>query len=135
MSEIKKNFLNLDILKTAPTRIVQFLGTEFDLSYIPCGIAIPLIEAHNAQIKKELNQSEKKPTQKEMIDLELKMVTLFCNFYAEEFTADYIAKNATDKQLLAMYTQIVQSIIENFGISAPETDTDKTSKKKQIGVK
>lgn len=54
--EVKKEFLNLDLLKADKSRRVLFLGKEFELSYIPCGIAVPLIETHNAQIKQELNE-------------------------------------------------------------------------------
>lgn len=93
---------------------MRFLRKEFELSYIPCGIAIPLIETHNAQIKKEAAFKDKQPEPQEMVQVELKMVSLFCKFYEKEFTEEYIAKNATDKQLLAMYMQIIQAITENF---------------------
>lgn len=69
--------------------------------------------------------------QEVMIQVELKMVSLFCGFYEKEFTEEYIAKNATDKQLFAMYTYILNSIAENFSILSDAENPQ--SKKKQTG--
>lgn len=133
----KDIFINLDSLKAKNKKVVQFLGKKFDVSYIPSGISIPLLEAHNAQIKKQkqLAKENKQPAVEETLWHEIKQISTLCGFYEKEFTKDFIAKNATDKQLLAMYTLIVDSIIENFGV--PVTDNDDTAqpKKKQTGAK
>ena len=133
----KDIFINLDSLKAKNKKIVQFLGKKFDVSYIPSGISIPLLEAHNAQIKKEqqLAKEKKQPAVEETLRHEIKQISSLCGFYEKEFTENFIAKNATDKQLLAMYTLIVNAIIENFGV--PVTDNDDTAqpKKKQTGAK
>lgn len=134
MEKTKKEFVNLDALKINKKRTVLFLEKEFELSYIPCGLAIPLIEEHNAQTKKEIELKGKTQTQAEMMEVEIKMVSLFCSFYEPEFTEEYISKNATDKQLVAMYQQIILSIVENFGMPNAE-DAETQNKKKQIGAK
>lgn len=53
-------FINLDSLKAKNKKVVQFLGKKFDVSYIPSGISIPLLEAHNAQVKKEKQLAKEK---------------------------------------------------------------------------
>lgn len=133
----KDIFINLDSLKVKNKKIVQFLGKKFDVSYIPSGISIPLLEAHNAQIKKEkqLAKENKKPAVEETLRHEIKQISTLCVFYEKEFTEDFIAKNATDKQLLAMYTLIVASIVENFGTPATDDNDTAQPKKKQTGAK
>lgn len=133
----KDIFINLDSLKAKNKKVVQFLGKKFDVSYIPSGISIPLLEAHNAQVKKgkQLAKENKKPTTEEALRHEIKQISTLCGFYEKEFTEDFIAKNATDKQLLAMYTLIVDSIVENFGVPATDSDDTAQPKKKQTGAK
>lgn len=133
----KDIFINLDSLKAKNKKVVQFLGKKFDVSYIPSGISIPLLEAHNAQIKKEqqLAKENKQPSVEETLWHEIKQISSFCGFYEKEFTENFIAKNATDKQLLAMYTLIVDSIVENFGVPATDSDDTAQPKKKQTGAK
>lgn len=136
MAEKNKTFINLDLLLNDKKRDVQFLGKTFDLSYIPCGLAIPILEAHNEQFAQEnaLLKQNKEPTAQEKMENQIKMVTLFCSFYEKEFTHDYICKKATDKQILAMYLQIVQAITENFEPIKPEEAKDEEeTKKKQTG--
>lgn len=133
----KDVFINLDSLKAKNKKVVQFLGKKFDVSYIPSGISIPLLEAHNAQVKKgkQLAKENKKPTTEEALRHEIKQISTLCGFYEKEFTENFIAKNATDKQLLAMYTLIVNAIIENFGVPATDDDDTAQPKKKQTGAK
>lgn len=133
----KDIFINLDSLKAKNKKVVQFLGKKFDVSYIPSGISIPLLEAHNAQIKKQkqLAKENKQPSTEETLWHEIKQISTLCGFYEKEFTENFIAKNATDKQLLAMYTLIVDSIIENFGVPATGDNDTAQPKKKQTGAK
>lgn len=133
----KDIFINLDSLKAKNKKVVQFLGKKFDVSYIPSGISIPLLEAHNAQIKKQkqLAKEKKQPSTEETLWHEIKQISTLCGFYEKEFTENFIAKNATDKQLLAMYTLIVDSIIENFGVPATDDNDTEQPKKKQTGAK
>lgn len=133
----KDVFINLDSLKAKNKKVVQFLGKKFDVSYIPSGISIPLLEAHNAQIKKQkqLAKEKKQPSTEETLWHEIKQISTLCGFYEKEFTENFIAKNATDKQLLAMYTLIVNAIIENFGVPATDGDDTAQPKKKQTGAK
>lgn len=134
--EVEKEFVNLDILKTEKSRKVKFLGKTFELSYIPCGIAIPLVEKHNEQYRKELELAAKSqtPSKAESYQHEIDQVSMFCSFFEPDFTEEYIALHATDKQLVAMYTHIVDAIIRNF--PAKETDEDLSeNKKKQTGEK
>lgn len=133
----KDVFINLDSLKAKNKKVVQFLGKKFDVSYIPSGISIPLLEAHNAQIKKQkqLAKENKQPSTEETLWHEIKQISTLCGFYEKEFTENFIAKNATDKQLLVMYTLIVDSIVENFGVPATDSDDTAHPKKKQTGAK
>lgn len=137
--ETKNEFINLDLLKTEKSRKVQFLGKTFEISYIPCGVAIPLVEHHNAQVAKEIKlmQDKKTISSQEATENQIKQVSLFCSFYDENFTEEYIAKNATDKQLAGFYTLIIQSIMENFDTIKTDDDdeSDNENKKKQTGEK
>ncbi|MEL5717210.1 MAG: hypothetical protein P1P66_00550, partial [Treponema pedis] len=54
------NLINLDLLRAESQR-VKFLGKEFEIGYIPSGLAIPLLENHNKNIReqKETDSTEK----------------------------------------------------------------------------
>ena len=135
----KNTFINLDSLRARNKEIVQFLGKKFDLSYIPCGVSIPILEAHNAQIQKELALIEKKkePDYKEVLNANIELVSIFCSFYEKEFTKEYIAKNATSESLAIMYNKIVQAIVLSFPEdekSESDEETESEDKKKQTGA-
>ena len=130
-----ENYLNLDEL-ISEKRQVKFLGTEFELGYIPCGLSIPILKLHNAQIERELEANKKgsELSQEELLENEIRVVSTFCSFYDPRFDSSFIAKNATDKQLYAMYVQIVSSIVENFGTANQnQKETETKPKKKPTG--
>lgn len=136
---MNENYLNLDKLM-AEKKSVRFLGRNFELGYIPCGLSIPILKLHNDQIARETAavKNNKPLTNEELMENELKVVSTFCSFYDKDFTYEFISHNATDKQLYAMYVQIVASIIENFG-AVTENQTDQTEaetkgKKKRTGA-
>lgn len=52
------NLINLDLLRSESQKVTS-LGKEFEVGYIPSGLAIPLIENHNKNIKRA---KKKKPT-------------------------------------------------------------------------
>lgn len=132
---MNENYLNLDKLMSEKKQ-VRFLGRDFELGYIPCGLSIPILKLHNDQIARETKaaKNNKPLTNEELMENELKVVSTFCSFYDKDFTYDFIAHNATDKQLYAMYVQIVASIIENFGVAPNANETETNSKKKQTGT-
>lgn len=113
-----ENFINLDRLRAEGKRGVQFLGKKFDMSFIPCGLSIPLLEAHNAEVERErkLAEAGKSLSTREMLENELHAVSLFCSFYYKEFTKEFLSRNATDKELMSMYLEIVRAIVDSFGV-------------------
>lgn len=115
-------FTNLDELR-AESKSVKFLGKDFEVGYIPSGLAIPLLEQYNNDVK---NQKET-DSQEKLLNDAIRFVSLFCSHYESEFTEEYLKRNATDKQLDAMRRIIFISIIENFSEVADETN--KTQKK------
>lgn len=123
-------FINLDQLRAESVR-VQFLGKKFEIGYIPSGLAIPLIENHNKNVKeqKETDSNEK------IINDEIRSIAVFCSFYEKDFTEDYLRLNATEKQIDAMYRLIVEAIFNNFIQEAnPNTsESDSSLEKKTIG--
>lgn len=131
MGKAINNFINLDTLK-AESRKVKFLGKEFEVGYIPSGLAIPLVENHNENIK---TQKETDPPEKIMKD-EIKSISIFCSFYEPEFTEKYLQENATAAQIDAFYKILVFAIFENFVKKLPEEEQEKASEineKKTIG--
>ena len=131
---MNENYLNLDKLMSEKKQ-VRFLGRDFELGYIPCGLSIPILKLHNDQIARETKaaKNNKPLTNEELMENELKVVSTFCSFYDNEFTYEFISHNATDKQLYAMYVQIVASIIENFGVAPNANETETNTKKKPTG--
>ena len=117
------NFTNLDALR-AESQKVQFLGQEFEVGYIPSGLSIPLLETYNKSIEEQkMDESPKK-----LLEDNVKAVALFCSFYDDTFTADYLLKNASNSQIVAMYQIIVTAIIRNLG-NAPVDEMGDAEKK------
>lgn len=122
------NFVNLDSLR-AESRKVQFLGKEFEIGYIPSGLAIPLIENHNANLESQKEYMEDK---ERLLSDNIRSVSLFCSFYEPEFTKEYLRANATLSQIEQMYSQLVYAILTNFTEYAAKdggTDSGTTEKK------
>ncbi|MGF7110181.1 hypothetical protein [Treponema pedis] len=128
------NLINLDLLRAESQR-VKFLGKEFEIGYIPSGLAIPLLENHNKNIRE---QKETDSTEKILKD-NIKSVSLFCSFYESDFTEEFLMKNASDKQIQQMYELIVFAIIKNFSSALPENQDAENDgsdvEKKTIGEK
>lgn len=117
------NFTNLDALR-AESQKVQFLGQEFEVGYIPSGLSIPLLETYNKSIEEQkMDESPKK-----LLEDNVKAVALFCSFHDDTFTADYLLKNASNSQIVAMYQIIVTAIIRNLG-NAPVDEMGDAEKK------
>lgn len=125
-------FTNLDLLRSESV-VVQFLETKFDLGYIPSGVAVPLLEINQANV----NAQEAGASNDEIMAAEIKSVALFCGFYDEKFSENYVAKNATAQQVDAFYEMLVWAILNNFAKKNPagENEADAQSKKKPIGKK
>lgn len=104
------NFTNLDALR-AESQKVQFLGQEFEVGYIPSGLSIPLLETYNKSIEEQ--KTDESP--KKLLEDNVKAVSLFCSFYDDTFTSDYLLKNASNSQIVAMYQIIITAIIRNLG--------------------
>ena len=68
-----KNLINLDLLRSESQK-VKFLGKEFEVGYIPSGLAIPLIENHNKNIKEQ----KESDSQEKLLKDNIKSVSLFC---------------------------------------------------------
>ena len=122
------NFVNLDSLR-AESRKVQFLGKEFEIGYIPSGLAIPLIENHNANLESQKEYMEDK---ERLLSDNIRSGSLFCSFYEPEFTQEYLRANATLSQIEQMYSQLVYAILTNFTEYAAKdggTDSGTTEKK------
>ena len=112
------NLINLDLLRSESQK-VKFLGKEFEVGYIPSGLAIPLIENHNKNIKeqKETDSPEK------LLKDNIKSVSIFCSFYEPDFTEEFLSKNASDKQIEQMYQLIVTAIVKNFSAAVSNEDS------------
>jgi len=123
---MNNNFTNLDTLR-AESEKVQFLGEKFEVGYIPSGLSIPLLETYNKSIEEQ--KTDESP--KKLLEDNVKAVSLFCSFYNEKFTADYLLKNASNSQIIAMYQIIVTAIIRNLG--NVETDETGGNEKKTTG--
>ena len=123
---MNNNFTNLDTLR-AESQKVKFLDEEFEVGYIPSGLSIPLLETYNKSIEEQ--KTDESP--KKLLEDNVKAVSLFCSFYNENFTADYLLKNASNSQIIAMYQIIVTAIIRNLG--NVETDETGGNEKKTTG--
>lgn len=130
------NYINLDTLR-AESKKVQFLKKKFEVGYIPSGLAIPLLDNHNENLK---TQKEDDPQEKIMQD-EIRSVSVFCSFYEPEFTEEYISKNASPDQVDAFYKIIVYAIVDNF-LKSQDTNAgegkdseESSSEKKTTGEK
>lgn len=112
------NLINLDLLRSESQK-VKFLGKEFEVGYIPSGLAIPLIENHNKNIKeqKETDSPEK------LLKDNIKSVSIFCSFYEPDFTEEFLSKQASDKQIEQMYLLIVLAIVKNFSAAVSNDDS------------
>lgn len=117
------NFTNLDALR-AESQKVQFLGKEFEVGYIPSGLSIPLLETYNKSIEEQ--KTDESP--KKLLEDNVKAVSLFCSFYDDTFTSDYLLKNASNSQIVAMYQIIITAIIRNLGNVAADEMEDAEKK-------
>jgi len=117
------NFTNLDALR-AESQKVQFLGQEFEVGYIPSGLSIPLLETYNKSIEEQ--KTDESP--KKLLEDNVKAVSLFCSFYDGAFTSDYLLKNASNSQIVAMYQIIVTAIIRNLGNASADEMGDAEKK-------
>lgn len=117
------NFTNLDALR-AESQKVQFLGQEFEVGYIPSGLSIPLLETYNKSIEEQ--KTDESP--KKLLEDNVKAVSLFCSFYDDTFTSDYLLKNASNSQIVAMYQIIITAIIRNLGNVAADEMGDAEKK-------
>ena len=120
------NFTNLDALR-AESQKVQFLGKEFEVGYIPSGLSIPLLETYNKSIEEQ--KTDESP--KKLLEDNVNAVSLFCSFYDNTYTVEYLLKNASNSQIVSMYQIIVTAIIRNLGNVA--ADEMANSEKKTIG--
>ena len=120
------NFTNLDALR-AESQKVQFLGKEFEVGYIPSGLSIPLLETYNKSIEEQ--KTDESP--KKLLEDNVNAVSLFCSFYDNTFTTEYLLKNASNSQIVSMYQIIVTAIIRNLGNVA--SDEMASAEKKTIG--
>jgi hypothetical protein len=130
MQKMAQQLVNLDALRAESLK-VRFLGKEFEIGYIPSGLAIPLIENHNKDIQE---QKESDSNEKIMSD-EIRAVSLFCSFYEPSFTEDFLRKNASKAQIDSMYTMLIFAIYENFVKKVPDEKggENEESEKKTTG--
>ena len=112
------NLINLDLLRSESQK-VKFLGKEFEVGYIPSGLAIPLIENHNKNIKEQ----KESDSQEKLLKDNIKSVSLFCSFYEPDFTEEFLSKQASDKQIEQMYQLIVLAILKNFSAAVSNDDS------------
>nr|WP_303933704.1 hypothetical protein [Treponema denticola] len=116
------NLINLDLLRTESQK-VKFLGKEFEVGYIPSGLAIPLIENHNKNIKEQ----KESDSQEKLLKDNIKSVSIFCSFYEPDFTEEFLSKNASDKQIEQMYQLIVLAILKNFSAAVSNDDSESST--------
>ncbi|EMB46705.1 MULTISPECIES: hypothetical protein [Treponema] len=117
-----KNLINLDLLRSESQK-VKFLGKEFEVGYIPSGLAIPLIENHNKNIKEQ----KESDSQEKLLKDNIKSVSLFCSFYEPDFTEEFLSKQASDKQIEQMYQLIVLAILKNFSAAVSNDDSESST--------
>lgn len=124
---MENRFVNLDVLRCESVT-VQFLGKQFEVGYIPSGIAIPVLENHNQNLATQTEHD----SQEKLINDTVKSVAIFCSFYEPEFTEEYIKKHTTVAQLEAMYQHIVTAIVTTFPVDAAADAADTYADKKKL---
>ena len=117
---MENRLINLDVLRSDSVT-VQFLGKQFEIGYIPSGIAIPVLENHNHNLATQTENDSKE----KLVSDTIKSVAIFCSFYEPDFTEEYIRVHSTIAQLEAMYQHIVTAIVKTFPANPAETSDDK----------
>lgn len=128
---MKTEVLNLDALR-APSKKIQFLGHEFEVGYIPSGLAIPLSERFQALDKKQRAAAggEDIPTllryQKEkgaeVEDDTIRFVADFCAWWEPNITPERVAKEADKPMVDAFFVEIVKAIFSAHAQGSVKND-------------
>lgn len=127
MSLQKPIVYNLDE-KVKPPEVIILGGVEMDISFIPCGVSIPLLKAYDEYVKHLTehgssiikNDLEKA---KENADLVIKVVTIFTKFKDPKLHEEWILNNCDMKQIGFLMTKLINTIMSS--ISSNEDDNKK----------
>lgn len=107
---------NLDE-RNNPPEFLKIGGIQMDISFIPCGVAIPLLNAYDAWIehvknsggedgiKNDLNKAH------ENAMLMAKTLSVFTKFYDNRLDEDWVLKNITMQSLGFAIIKLVNIIV------------------------
>ena len=99
---------DIDILRTPPA-FVKLGGKEIDISFIPSGIAIDII-----QLKEKLDISNKAGNDKESFGYAADLCAAITSIQHEEMTKDWLMKKTSMDQLYALMTYILSSVSKSI---------------------
>ncbi len=137
MNNNKPIIHNLDE-KQNPPEYIRLGGIDMDISFIPCGVAIPLTKAYDEWIdflnkaggENEIRNNPDKA--QESAELIVKVVATFTKFFDKQLNEDWLLKHTDMKNLGFAMTKIIQAISNNVKISNQDTQAVDESKKKEI---
>ena len=127
---------NLDE-KQNPPEYIRLGGIDMDISFIPCGVAIPLTKAYD-EWTEYINNSGGKDGIENNIDkahdaamLMAKTLAVLTKFYDEKLDEEWILKNVTLPNLGFAITKIIKIIIGSTTDSKiiKNTNIDEVKKK------
>lgn len=127
---------NLDE-KQNPPEIIILGGVEMDISFIPCGVAIPLTQAYDEwteHIKisggKEGIENSTENAHKAAM-LMAKVLSIFTKFHNESLDEEWILKHVSMQNLGFAITRIIRAISGNVTIQNKDVVEEDSKKKEQ----
>ena len=136
--------LNLD--EERKPEYIVLGGKEIDISFIPCGVSIPLMNKYdeyfkslksskvlnddgtvNENAEKELSKDTEKAANNLKIMIE--MISMFTSYVDEEMNQEWIEKRLTIKQIPLFMSLLVKAITKDI----QGTGGKKSDKKKENG--
>jgi hypothetical protein len=130
--------INIDLLKSK-SRIVRFLGYDFDVSYIPAAIEVPFFDEYQRQIKeqggedfdiekiKEWN-ADPKNKQKGVTDL-ARLVSIYTSYYQPEIDAEQLLRDCNNKMLNGFFGELFKTMANSIEAKPVDGDPDSSKKK------
>jgi hypothetical protein len=121
--------VNLDSLR-APSRIVTFLGRDYETGYIPSGASIPLLVSYQAMADKQAAGAGGRGYEEslryaaehteEVVPDEIRVVAKYCSFFYPDVTEETVAREASREMVDAFFRELILSIVRNSAAGAKE---------------
>jgi hypothetical protein len=135
--------INLDKLKSE-SRIITFLGKDFELGYLPAGLAIPLVHKYQEILRKQTDlaggesfEQVKALQVTHAVELEndaIELVAFFCSWFDQGYTPERVAQEATKAMVDFFFQEIIMAIIESSVTDTGSDESSGGSKKKSAGT-